>query len=65
MNGSCILWTKDEVDHLNCYKSSVQKIASLMVWDFISVHGIVSLHIWKGTVNALRTLHVILQNREV
>uniref|UniRef100_A0A9J8CS13 Transposase Tc1-like domain-containing protein n=1 Tax=Cyprinus carpio carpio TaxID=630221 RepID=A0A9J8CS13_CYPCA len=52
--GRHVIRTKEDKDNPSCYQRSVQKPASLMVWGFMSVCGMGSLHIWKGTINAER-----------
>ena len=48
----CVLLAKEEGDLPASY--SVQKPASLMVWGFISTHGMGSLHVMERTMNAER-----------
>ncbi|KAK3549741.1 hypothetical protein QTP86_007736 [Hemibagrus guttatus] len=50
--GRHVIRTKEDKDNPSCYQRSVQKPASLMVWGCMSVCGMGSLHIWKGTINA-------------
>ncbi len=50
--GRHVIRTKEDKDNPSCYQRSVQKPASLMVWGYMSVCGMGSLHIWKGTINA-------------
>ncbi|KAK3507962.1 hypothetical protein QTP70_005447 [Hemibagrus guttatus] len=52
--GRHVIRTKEDKDNPSCYQRSVQKPASLMVWGCMSVCGMGSLHIWKGTINAER-----------
>ncbi|KAK3554184.1 hypothetical protein QTP70_020078 [Hemibagrus guttatus] len=52
--GRHVIRTKEDKDNPSCYQRSVQKSASLMVWDCMSACGMGSLHIWKGTINAER-----------
>ena len=60
--GHCVLQTKEERDQPACYQRSVQKPAFLMVWGCISAYNMVSLHIWKGTINAERYIQVLEQH---
>ena len=57
--GHCVPWTKEERDQPACYQCSVQKPAFLMTWGCISVYRMVSLHIWKGKINAERYIQVL------
>ncbi len=50
--GRHVIRTKEDKDNPSCYQRSVEKPASLMVWGCMSVCGMGSLHIWKGTINA-------------
>ncbi|KAK3517105.1 hypothetical protein QTP86_004039 [Hemibagrus guttatus] len=50
--GRHVIRTKEDKDNPSCYQHSVQKPESLMVWGCMSVCGMGSLHIWKGTINA-------------
>ncbi|KAK3564131.1 hypothetical protein QTP86_007801 [Hemibagrus guttatus] len=52
--GRHVIRTKEDKDNPSCYRRSVQKPASLMVWGCMSACGMGSLHIWKGTINAER-----------
>ncbi|KAK3523814.1 hypothetical protein QTP70_010175 [Hemibagrus guttatus] len=54
--GRHVIRTKEDKDNPSCYQRSVQKPASLMVWGCMSVCGMGSLHIWKGTINAERMI---------
>ncbi len=46
-----------------CYQHSVQKSASLMVWECISAYGMDSLHVlYYGTKNAERYIKVLEQH---
>ncbi|KAK3510745.1 hypothetical protein QTP70_021334 [Hemibagrus guttatus] len=58
--GRHVIRTKEDKDNPSCYQRSVQKPASLMVWGCMSVCGMGSLHIWKGTINAESDSHVFL-----
>jgi len=42
---------KQEKDHWARYKHTVHKPTSLMVWEYISAHGIGKLHICEDTIN--------------
>ncbi|KAK3535320.1 hypothetical protein QTP70_007936 [Hemibagrus guttatus] len=53
--GRHVIRTKEDKDNPSCYRRSVQKPASLMVWGCMSACGMGSLHIWKGTINAEST----------
>ncbi|KAK3548245.1 hypothetical protein QTP70_005816 [Hemibagrus guttatus] len=53
--GRHVIRTKEDKDNPSCYRRSVQKPASLMVWGCMSACGMASLHIWKGTINAERS----------
>ncbi len=44
-----------------CYQHSVQKSASLMVWDCINACGMGSLHVLEGTMNAERYIKFLEQ----
>ncbi len=44
------------------YQRSVQKPASLMVWECISAYGMGSLHVLEGTMNAERYIKVLEQH---
>ena len=57
-----VLQTKEEGDHPACYQQTVQKSVSLMVWGCMSVHGLGSLHIWKGSINAEEYIEVSEQH---
>ncbi|KAK3515719.1 hypothetical protein QTP70_030163 [Hemibagrus guttatus] len=57
--GRHVIRTKEDKDNPSCYQRSVQKPASLMVWGCMSACGMGSLHIWKGTINAERSIHNI------
>lgn len=65
-NHECrLLQTKEGRDLLACYQHYlllVQKLASLMVWGCISAYGVGSLHILKGTINAVRCIQVLEQH---
>lgn len=54
--GLCVLHTKEERDHQAFYQSTVQKPACVMVWGWISAHGIIGdLHTLcpcEDTINA-------------
>ncbi len=60
--GRHVIRTKEDKDNPSCYQRSVQKPASLMVWGCMSVCGMGSLHIWKGTINAERYIQVLEQH---
>ena len=60
--GRCVLRTKEEKDHPDCYKRKVQKPASVMVWGCISAQGMGNLHICEGTINAERYIQVLEQH---
>ncbi len=60
--GRHVIRTKEDKDNPSCYQRSVQKPASLMVWGCMSVFGMGSLHIWKGTINAERYIQVLEQH---
>uniref|UniRef100_A0A8C1II21 Tc1-like transposase DDE domain-containing protein n=1 Tax=Cyprinus carpio TaxID=7962 RepID=A0A8C1II21_CYPCA len=60
--GRHVIRTKEDKDNPSCYQRSVQKPASLMVWDCMSACGMGSLHIWKGTINAERYIQVLEQH---
>ncbi len=51
-HGRRVLRAKEEGDLPACYQRSVQKLASLMVWGYISAYGMGSLHVLEGTMNA-------------
>ncbi|KAK3565998.1 hypothetical protein QTP86_024206 [Hemibagrus guttatus] len=57
--GRHVIRNKEDKDNPSCYQRSVQKPASLMVWGCMSVCGMGSLHIWKGTINAERLRNLI------
>ncbi len=57
-----VLQAKEEGDLPACYQCSVQKPASLMVWECISAYGMGSLHILEGTMNAERHIKVLEQH---
>ena len=59
--GCCVLWAKEEKEHLDCYQRKVQKPASVMVWGCVSGHGMANLHICGGTINAERYIQVVEQ----
>uniref|UniRef100_A0AAR2J4N9 Tc1-like transposase DDE domain-containing protein n=1 Tax=Pygocentrus nattereri TaxID=42514 RepID=A0AAR2J4N9_PYGNA len=46
----------------DCYQRKVQKPASLMVWGYVSAHGMGNLHICEGTINAERYIQVLEQH---
>ncbi len=48
-----VLGAKEEGDLPACFQHSVQKPASLMVWD-VSAYSMGSLHVLEGTMNAER-----------
>lgn len=60
-NGRRILRTKYEKDIPECYRRSVQKPASVMVWGCISGQGMGALHICNGTVNAEAYVQILEQ----
>ncbi len=60
--GRHVIRTKEDKDNPSCYQRSVHKPASLMVWGCMSVCGMGSLHIWKGTINAERYIQVLEQH---
>ncbi|KAK3528676.1 hypothetical protein QTP70_007720 [Hemibagrus guttatus] len=60
--GRHVIRTKEDKDNPSCYQRSVQKPASLMVWGCMSVCGMGSLHIWKGTINAERVYPALMPN---
>ncbi len=60
-HGRRVLRTKEEGDLPACYHHSVQKPASLMVWGCISAHGMGSLHVLEGTMNAEMYIKVLEQ----
>ncbi len=57
-----VLWAKEEGDLSTCYRCSVQKPASLVVWGGISVYDMGSLHVLEGTMNAERYIKVFEQH---
>ncbi len=57
-----VLWAKEEGDHPACYQHSVQRLASLMVWGYISAYGMGSLLVLEGTMNAERYIKVLEQH---
>ncbi len=59
-HGYHVLRAKEERDL--CYRCSVQKPASLMVWGCISANGIGSLHVLEGTMNAERYIKILEQH---
>ncbi len=52
--GCRVLRANEEGDLPACYQRSVQKSASLMVWEYISAYAMGSLHVLEGTMNAER-----------
>ena len=60
--GRCVLWAKEEKEHLDCYQRKVQKPASVMVWGCVSAHGMGNLHICEGTINAERYIQAVEQH---
>uniref|UniRef100_A0AAY4DHR7 Insertion element IS150 protein InsJ-like helix-turn-helix domain-containing protein n=1 Tax=Denticeps clupeoides TaxID=299321 RepID=A0AAY4DHR7_9TELE len=54
--------TKEDKDNPSCYQRSVQKPASLLVWGCMSVCGMGSLHVWKGTINAEKYIQLLEQH---
>ncbi len=61
-HGHRVLRAKEEGDLPACYQRSVQKPASLMVWECISAYDMGSLHVLEGTMNAERCLKVLEQH---
>ncbi len=61
-HGRCVLRAKEEGDLPACYQHSVQKPASLMVWQCISAYDMGSLHVLEGTMNAERYIKVLEQH---
>uniref|UniRef100_A0A8C1J3L4 Tc1-like transposase DDE domain-containing protein n=1 Tax=Cyprinus carpio TaxID=7962 RepID=A0A8C1J3L4_CYPCA len=60
--GRHVIQTKEDKDNPSCYQHSVQKPASLMVWGCMGACGLGSLHIWRGTINAERSIQVLVQH---
>ncbi len=61
-HGHRVLRAKEEGDLPACYQHSVKKPASLMVWGCINAHGMGSLHVLEGSMNAERCLKVLEQH---
>ncbi len=57
-----VLRAKEEGELPAWYQRSVQKPASLMVWECISAYGMGSLHVLEGTMNAERYIKVLEQH---
>ena len=63
--GNCgrrVLRTKEEKNHLDCYRCKGQNPSSVMVWGCISAQGMGNLHICEGTINAERYIQVLEQH---
>ena len=58
----CVLQTKEERNHPASYQQTVQKSASLMVWSCISVYGVDSWNIWKGSISDEENMEVSEQH---
>ncbi len=58
--GHRVLRAKEEGDPPACYRRSVQKPASLIVWGCISAYGMGSLYVLEGTVKVLEQ-HILLK----
>ena len=61
-NGRCVLQTKDENYHPDCYQQQVQKPGSVMVWGCISALVKGNLHLYDGTINAKMYLEILEQH---
>ncbi len=61
-HGRRVLRAKEEGDLPVCYRRSVQKPASLMVWGCINAYGMGSLHVLEGTMNSGRYIKVLEQH---
>ena len=61
-NGSCVLRTKEEKDHPDCYQQQVQKPGSVMVWGCVSALGKGNLHFCDGTINAEKYIEILEHN---
>ena len=48
----CVFWAKAERNHPACHQHTVQKPAFMMVWSWITAHGMGDLHICEGTINS-------------
>ncbi len=57
-----VLQAKEEGDLPACYKCSIHKPASLMVWGCICAYGMGSFHVFVGTMNAKRYIKVLEQH---
>ncbi len=57
-----LLRAKEEGDLPACYRRSVQKPASLMVWGCISAYDMGSLHVLEDTKNAERYIKFLEQH---
>ena len=61
-NGHCVLRTKEEKDHPDCYQQQVQKPGSVMVWGCVSALGKGNLHFCDGTINAEKYIEILEQH---
>ena len=60
-NGRCVLRTKYEKDHPDCYQQQVQKPGSVMVWGCVSALGKGNLHFCDGSINAEQYIEILEQ----